>query len=309
MQETVILAGGSGFLGQFLTRLLVSKGYSVVILTRTPRSGKMVRSIEWDGRTQGSWIRSISGAKAVVNLTALGANCLHYERNRRELLSFQLDSIRVLGEAIRLAEYPPKAFVQATSLAIYGDTGERVNDEYAPFSTGLLADACQRWEELVHEIELPGTRRIILRAGCLLGPGSGTFAPLVRLTRSYLGGSIGEGNQYISWIHVDDLSEMFRWSIERPDVQGLYNATSPNPVTNRELMHELRAVLGRPWFPSIPVFAVKLGAKLVMQTEPSLVLTGRRCIPRRFLQQGFQFRQADLAQALREVLSGVSVSS
>jgi uncharacterized protein (TIGR01777 family) len=309
MQETVILAGGSGFLGQFLTRLLVNKGYLVVILTRTPRSRKVVRSIEWDGRTRGSWIRSISGAKAVVNLTALGVNCLHYEKNRRELLSSQLDSIRVLGEAIRSAEDPPKAFVQASSLAIYGDTGERVNDEYAPFSTGLLAEACQRWEELVHEIELPSTRRTILRAGWVLGPGGGAFGPLVRLTRSYLGGSIGEGNQYISWIHADDLIEMFCWSIERPDVQGLYNATSPNPVTNGEFMHELRTALRRPWFPPIPVFAVKLGAKLVMRTEPGLVLTGRRCVPRRFLQQGFQFQQADLALALRDVLSGVSVSS
>jgi uncharacterized protein len=302
MQETVILADGSGFLAQDLTRFLVGKGYSVVILARTKARGNSVRSIEWDGRTRGSWMRHLSGAKAVVNLTGKSVNCLHNERNRREILNSRLDSVRILSEAIRSAERPPQAFIQATSLEIYGDSAERINDEYAPAGSGFLAEVCQRWEELMHEIELPGSRRIILRMGLALGPGSSALASLVQLAKSYLGGSIGSGNQYISWIHVDDLNEMFRWSIERPDVQGIYSATSPNPVTNREFMRELRLVVSRPWSPPIPAFAVKLGAKFITRTEPSLALTGRRCIPRRFLQQGFEFRQPELAQALRDVL-------
>ena len=303
MQETVVLAGGSGFLGQNLTRFLVKEGYTVVILTRAAERLSAVRSVEWDGRTRGGWMRFVSGAKAVVNLTGRSVNCLHNGKNRREILNSRLDSVRILGEAIRSAERPPKAFIQATSLAIYGDSAERVNDEYAPPGSGFSAEVCQRWEELIHEIELPNTRRIILRIGFVLGPGGGVLAPLVQLTKSYLGGSIGNGNQYISWIHVADLNEMFRWSIERPDVQGIYNATSPNPVTNREFMRELRLVLDRPWSPPTPVFAVKLGAKFIMRTEPSLALTGQRCIPRRFLQQGFEFRQPDLAPALRDVLA------
>lgn len=303
MQETVILAGGSGFLGQNLTRFLVQKGYSVVILTRVPQSGGTVRSVEWDGRTRGSWMRFVSGAKAVVNLTGRSVNCLHNERNRREILNSRLDSVRILGEAIRSAERPPTAFIQATSLAIYGDSEEGINDEYAPPGNGFSVEVCQRWEELIHEIELPSARRIILRTGFVLGRGGGGLTPLVKLTKSYLGGSIGNGKQYISWIHVDDLNEMFRWSIERPYVQGIYNAASPNPVTNREFMRELREVLNRPWSPPIPVFAVKLGAKLTMRTEPSLALTGQRCLPRRFLQQEFEFRQPELAPALREILT------
>jgi uncharacterized protein (TIGR01777 family) len=302
MQETVILAGGSGFLGQNLARFLVHEGYSVVVLTRTPQLGNAVRSIEWDGRTRGSWMRFISGAKAVVNLAGRSVNCLYDGKNRREILNSRLDSVRILGEAIRVAEQPPKAFIQATSLAIYGDSAERINDEYAPPGSDFSAEVCQRWEEVIHEIELSSTRRIILRLGLVLGRGGGVLAPLVRLTRFYLGGSIGNGRQYISWIHVDDLSEMIRWSIERPDVQGIYNATGPSPVINREFMRELRKVLNRPWSPATPVFVVKVGTKFVMRTESSLALTGRRCIPRRFLQQGFEFQQPDLAQALRDIL-------
>jgi uncharacterized protein len=229
-------------------------------------------------------------------------NCLYDGKNRREILNSRLDSVRILGEAIRVAEQPPKAFIQATSLAIYGDSAERINDEYAPPGSDFSAEVCQRWEEVIHEIELSSTRRIILRLGLVLGRGGGVLAPLVRLTRFYLGGSIGNGRQYISWIHVDDLSEMIRWSIERPDVQGIYNATGPSPVTNREFMRELRKVLNRPWSPPTPVFVVKVGAKFIMRTESSLALNGRRCIPKRFLQQGFEFQQPDLAQALRDIL-------
>ncbi len=302
MQETVILAGGNGFLGQNLARFLIHEGYSVVILSRTPQSGKAVRSIEWDGKTLGSWMRFVSGAKAVVNLAGRSVNCLHNEKNRREILYSRLDSVRVLGEAIRSVERPPRAFIQATSLAIYGNSGERINDEYAPAGGDFSVEVCQLWEELVHELDLSNTRRIIMRIGFVLGRGGGALTPLVQLAKSYLGGTIGSGKQYISWIHVDDWNEMIRWSIERSDVQGLYNATSPNPVTNRQFMRELRIALGRPWSPPTPAFAVKIGANLFMRTEPSLALTGRRCIPRRFLQQGFHFRYPDLAPALRDVL-------
>jgi uncharacterized protein (TIGR01777 family) len=194
-------------------------------------------------------------------------------------------------------------FIQATSLAIYGDSGERINDEYAPSGSGFSVEVCQRWEELIHEIELPAIRRIVLRIGFVLGPGGGALAPLVKLTKSYLGGAFGNGKQYISWIHMDDLNEMFRWSIERPYVQGIYNATSPNPVTNSEFMRELRTALNRPWSPPTPELVVQLGAKLIMRTEPSLALAGRRCIPRRFLRQGFEFRQPDLGQTLRDILA------
>ena len=303
MQETVILAGEGGFLSQNLTRFLIREGYSVIVLTRIPQRSNAVRWIEWNGKAHGSWMRFVNGAKAVVNLTGRSINCLYKEKNRREILNSRLDSARALSEAIRFAQPPPKAFIQAPSLAIYGDSAERINDEYAPPGSGFAAEVCQHWEELIHEMELPSTRRVILRIGLVLGRGSDNLKPLVQLTKSYLGGSMGNGKQYISWIHVNDLSEMFRWSIERPYVQGVYNATSPNPVTNREFMRELRTAIGRPWSPQIPAFAVKLGAKLVLRTEPSLALSGQRCLPQRFQQQGFEFRDPDLVQAFRDVLA------
>src|ERR1700704_1216389 len=123
MQEPVILAGEGGFLSQNLTRFLIREGYFVIVLTRIPQPGNAVRWIEWNGKTHGGWMRFVNGAKAVVNLTERSINCLYNEKNRREILNSRLDSARVLGEAIRVAEPAPRAFIQATSLAIYGDSG------------------------------------------------------------------------------------------------------------------------------------------------------------------------------------------
>lgn len=125
---------------------------------------------------------------------------------------------------------------------------------------------------------------------------------LAGLTRWFLGGAAGRGNQYISWIHIDDLCRLFLWAIEREDVQGVYNATSPEPVTNTQFMRELRRILHRPWVPPTPVLLVHLGC-FFMRTEPVLALTGRRGIPTRLLEQGFEFQHPTLAESLRDLLA------
>src|SRR5439155_3245536 len=301
MSGRVILAGGSGFLGQSLAATLRGKGSEVVILGRAPSDASSgARHVQWDGRTIGAWAGLLEGAHTVVNLTGRSVNCRHTRQNRQEIIESRVNSVRVLGEAIAQCSQPAKVFVQASSLAIYGDPGDRWCDEDAAYGRGFLEDVCMRWERALGEIHVPGMRKVVLRIGIALASDRGALPVLARLTRWFLGGTVGHGRQYISWIHIADLNRMFMEAIERNDLAGVFNATGPNPATNAEFMRELRRALHRPWSPPVPAWATRIGARL-MGTEASLALTGRRCRPKRFLESGFRFEFPDLRRALADL--------
>ena len=300
--KTIVLAGGSGFLGRSLAPFLSARGYRVLVLSRSPQAyGAEAESLQWDGRSPGSWCDALDGASAVINLTGRSVNCRYTAKNRREILDSRLNSVRVLGEAIARSRRPPAVLVQASSLAIYGDAGEEVCDEQAAPGSGFGAEVCLQWEAAVNSLNLPHTRTTVLRIGFALGRDGGALQTLAGLTNWFLGGSTGRGNQYVSWIHIADLNDMFKAAIEDNAMKGAYNATGPEPVTNREFMRQLRSVVGRPWSPPVPSLAVKVGAFL-MRTEASLALTGRRSVPARFLEHGFRFQFPELRPALADLL-------
>ena len=303
MSGRVVLAGGSGFLGQAIARALLRKEYEVVVLSRgaANESGR-VRQLHWDGETLGPWVEEINGAKAIINLTGRSVNCRHTPEHRREIMDSRINSVRVLGEAVARVSQPPEVWIQSSSLAIYGDPGDRWCDEDAPHADGFSEEVCKRWEGEFEKIASPGMRKVVMRIGIVLDPEKGALPVLGRLTRLFLGGRVSHGQQYVSWIHVADLTRLFVEAIERPSLSGVFNVTAPNPVTNAELMRELRHTLHRPWSPPVPAWATRIGA-FVMQTEPSLALTGRRCRPRRFLENGFQFAFPDLRGALADLYS------
>jgi uncharacterized protein (TIGR01777 family) len=301
MKPRVVIAGGSGFLGQALAKALLGKGYEVVILSRGGhREGAEIRQLHWDGKTLADWSQAIDGAKAVVNLTGRSVNCRHTPENRCEIMESRVNSVHVLDEAIARSNRPPEVFVQASSLAIYGDPGDRWCDEDAPHATGFSEEVCERWEGEFEKVRAPGMRKVIMRIGIVLDRDQGALPVLARLTRFFLGGRVGNGKQYVSWIHIADLTRMFLEAIERPDLSGVFNVTGPNPATNAEFMRELRHALHRPWSPPVPAWATHIGA-FFMRTEPSLALTGRRCRPKRFLENGFQFEFPDLRGALDDL--------
>jgi uncharacterized protein (TIGR01777 family) len=300
--KQVVLAGGSGFLGRALKDELVEKGYDVIVLTRSPaKYTKNVRYVQWDGRTLGEWADFINGAQAVINLTGKSVNCRYTPANRREIVDSRVDSVTVISQAILKCPRPPKVFVQAASLAIYGDAGLHICDEKAPVGAGFSAETCSLWEETFTSFNFPSTRKVLLRIGFALGPHGGALKTLAKVTKFYLGGSVGSGLQYISWLHLQDLNHMFLWSIERDDIEGVFNAAGPNPVTNSEFMRQLRRTLNRPWSPPVPAWAVGIGARL-MGTEAELALSGRRCVPKRFLEMDFKFKYPNLEGALRDLL-------
>ncbi|MFF2445832.1 TIGR01777 family oxidoreductase [Neobacillus sp. NPDC058068] len=302
MDKKIILAAGTGFLGNSLARFLVNKGYQVTILTRgnSKVEGEM-KYVQWDGIHLGEWAKEIDGCFALVNFTGKSVNCIYTKANREEIISSRLDSVKVLREAINECTTPPHVFVQAGSLAIFGDT-TAVCDETAPHGTGFSVEVCQQWEEEFFKESLPATRQVLLRIGFALGRDGGALEPLTKLAKLNLGGTVGSGKQYISWLHIDDLNEMFLQAIENDTYEGVYNATGPNPVTNKEFMAALRKVLNKGWTPPAPTPLVWLGAYLFMKTEPSLALTGRNCLPKKLQHHGFTFKYHNLETALKDLI-------
>jgi hypothetical protein len=300
-EKRIVLAGGSGFLGRALAQKLLVKNYEVVVLTRSPRKREDgVKEIVWNGKTLGDWVQYLDGAYAVVNLTGRSVNCRHTPENVREINESRINSVNAVATAIHSVAHPPRAWVQAGSLAFYGDLEDQWCVENTPSGQGEAAETCRLWENAFKTVPLASTRRALLRIGLVLARDGGALSVLGKLTKWFLGGAAGSGRQYVSWIHLADMNQILLESIERDDVVGVFNATGPNPVTNAKFMSELRRALHRPWCPPAPVWAVRLGSWW-MQTEPSLALTGRRCAPKRFLQTGFKFQFPELRDALQDI--------
>ena len=219
--KRIILAGGSGFVGSALVPALRAKGYEPIVL------GRGETDLQWDGKHVGEWANALEGAQAVVNLTGKNINCRHTKENRREITSSRVDSVRALGEAIARCAAPPEVFVQASGVGYYGDTGDRVADEDSPAGNDFPAEVCQLWEGAFDALDLPATRKIVLRLGVVLGRDGGALPMLEKLTRWFLGGAVGNGKQFISWIHVADIVPMFEAAIKEPELSGIFNATFP----------------------------------------------------------------------------------
>jgi hypothetical protein len=205
-----------------------------------------------------------------------------------------------LATAFGHIKQPPRVWVQAGATGFYGDAKDIVCDEDSPAGNDDLAGICVQWERAFNSALVPKTCRVLLRMGIVLGRDGGALSVLGKLTRWFLGGAAGSGRQYISWIHRADLNRMFIEVIEHVDLAGTFNVTAPNPVTNAEFMRELRRALHRPWSPPAPGWAVRFGS-ILMQTDPSLALAGCRCVPKRLLENGFQFQFPELRAALKDI--------
>jgi uncharacterized protein (TIGR01777 family) len=305
MKQRVVIAGGSGFIGQHLSERLIAAGYDVVILSRSAKPAGAVRSVQWDGKTLRPWAAEIDGASAVINLAGKSINCRHTNNNRREILRSRVDSVRLLGEAIGRAQTPPPVFVQTSAVGIYGDAGSQICAESSRHGIDYVAEVCDKWEAAFEAIDAPALRKVTLRLGVVLGRDGGFLRVMTRLTRCYLGGAAGDGRQFITWVHTKDLCGMFLAAIEYPEVTGIYNACAPDPVMNQDFMSAMRAALHRPWSPPIPAFAVRLGSWLI-GTEGKLALVSQRVLPEHFLMQDFPFQFPTLMPALKDLLNSPS---
>ena len=298
--KRIIIAGGSGFIGSALAKEFSRRGYAVVVLTRSPRERTDgAQEVFWDSRS-GKWMEHFEGAEAVINLTGKNVNCPHTPENVRRIISSRVDSVNAVAAAIASTNVRPRVWVQASAIGFYGDTQDRLADESAPNGQDTLAQICREWEAAAAAAKTPDTRQVTLRIGFVLGREGGALPVLTKLVKFFLGGAVGTGKQFISWIHLADLVQMFVVAVEDENLSGTFNAVAPNAVTNTEFMRELRRALHRPWSPPAPEFAVKLGARL-MGSEPSLALVSQRCEPKRFREAGFEFQYSNLSSALENL--------
>ena len=296
--KRIILAGGSGFLGNALAQQFVQRGGEVIVLTRRPsvrRDG--VKEVAWDARSLGNWEQFVDGADAVINLAGRSINCVFTPENRRLIVESRVNATHAIAEAIQRAAMPPRVLIQASAIGFYGDTGDLACDETSPAGSGFLAEACRAWEAALDTTALPATRCVVLRFGVVLGRDSGALKPLARLTKLCLGGAAGNGRQFMSWVHLEDVKAVVAAALANENWRGTFNVTAPNPVTNAEFMHELRWVFDRPWAPPAPALAVRLLAPL-LGADASLALEGQRVLPQRLLETGFQFQFPELRSAL-----------
>ena len=294
----VVLAGGSGALGRRIAGDLAQHGHEVTILTRSPRDSLPYRQLAWDGRTVGAWAPELRQA-ALINLAGELVDRRPTARNIELLTQSRVDPTRALAEAAQT--HPPSVWLQASTLAIYGDAGATLLDESAPPAHGppQMAGVARAWEAAA-EGAIAG-RQVILRTGIVLDRNTPALERLVSLARWGLGGRVGSGRQWVSWVHVADFLAVIRHCLNDPEMSGPLHVCSPAPVPNAELMSALRTVLRRPWAPPTPTPLVVVGA-LVLRTDPALALTGRRAVPARLIRAGFRFGFPELLPALRDLL-------
>ncbi len=302
----IVIPGGTGYLGRALADRLVARGDDVVLLTRgPPRSTDGWRAVTWDATTVGDWVEEVDGADAIVHLSGRRVDTRASRRNIDELISSRVQPVRAVGDAVRACTSPPPTWVQSSSLAIFGEGGDDVIDEtITPSGVGPreMVTVCLAWEGAFRQATSSVDRTVLLRMGIGLGGrGDPATTKLAKIVRMGLGGKVGSGRQWVSWVGLDDLLTVMLRAIDNPDMRGTYHVTSPNPVTNAEMMATYRSLLGRHLGLPTPAPIAKLGAP-ILGSSASLALTGRHCIPTRLLEENFQFTQPDFEPTARHAL-------
>jgi uncharacterized protein (TIGR01777 family) len=304
----IIIAGGSGMIGRAMTSSLVDDGNEVIILSRRPRIvmnlPNGVKVLEWDGISDNGWGKEMENTDVVIhlageNLSGAGLLPLRWtEERKNRLLQSRVNTGKILSKAIEMAERRPTIFIQASGIGFYGTERGCIFSEDSMPGNDYLANLSQLWEASSKSVDAIGVRRVIIRTGVVLSSQGGALRPLVFPYKLYIGGPIGDGNQVLSWIHIDDEVNAIRFLISNHQASGVYNLTSPNPVTNNEFGKTISKVLRKPHYLPIPGFLMRLALGEVAD----MVLEGQTVLPRILLESGFIYKYPTLDDALQNLL-------
>jgi uncharacterized protein (TIGR01777 family) len=310
----VFVTGGTGLVGGRLVEHLLARGDQPVVLSRRPEVARQ----RWDGRGEivagdpsqgGDWLKALGGCDAVVNLAGENLFARRWSAAFKEQLrSSRVESTthiaRALSERPRRADGSPKVWVSGSAIGIYGPHGDETLDESAPAGDDFLARLCVDWENATQPAADAGARVVRLRTGIVFDGAGGPLMLMLLPFRLFVGGPVGSGRQYMSWIHNQDMSELILFALDNRAASGPMNATAPNPVSNRDFGHVAGRVLRRPSLLPTPAFAMRLG----VGEAANVMTTGQRVVPRRALELGYAFRFPELEPALRDLLGRPAVS-
>jgi uncharacterized protein len=299
----VLISGGSGLIGRRLVAKLVEGGYDVVVLSRRPQTTNPpsgVRYLTWDARTaDGDWVKELSGAQGIINLAGASIGSRPWTRRRMaELISSRLSATAALVQALERtpAERRPPVFVSASGIDYYGDRGDEAITEESHAGDSFLARLSEKWETAAQKAEPLGVRVVRIRTAMVFSRDALAFRLLTLPFRLFVGGPLGNGRQWFTWIHLEDIVGLYQLALEDPRVTGPVNAVAPDLRREREVAKEIGRVLHRPALIPVPSFALKL----LLGKMAQLLLHGRRAEPKKALDYGYRFRLGGLHEALEE---------
>lgn len=300
--KKIILAGGTGFLGQAIIDRFSKLGAEIIVFTRgSNHKVGNTNYIHWDGKTVGEWTKQLEGADVLINLTGKSVDCRYNEKNKAEIISSRVNATKILGEAINKTNNPPKVWLNSASATIYRYAEDKPMDEFTgEIGTGFSVEVCKIWEKTFTEISNPKTRKIIMRISMVMGKGGGVLPVMTKLVKAGLGGKMGNGKQFISWIHEEDFLNAMEFLIQNEQASGAYNFAAPGPIPNKEFMalmrKQLNVKIGLPamkWMLEIGAFFIR--------TETELILKSRRVVPTRLLKEGFVFKYPTVEETLKDL--------
>ncbi len=308
----IIVSGGTGFIGHSIIRALLEDGHDVILLSRsshlkspgdffdTNKEGSL-KVMEWDGKSLGLWSDYMENTHAVINLTGEPIAAKKWTAAQKEkIASSRLESTKILVQAIAQAKKKPFVLINASAIGYYGDTDDAIVMESQPRGEGFLPETCGKWESQASEAESLGVRVVFLRLGLVLGKGGGVLKKMIPPFNFFLGGPLGTGYQWLSWVHIDDVIGIILLALKHLELSGPVNVTAPNPVNMNQFCYALGRALGRPsWLP-VPSWVLKLG----LGEMSEMLLTGQRVIPQRLQAEGYVFKHSDIEEALASIIKG-----
>ncbi|MGK7906606.1 MAG: TIGR01777 family oxidoreductase [Synechococcus sp.] len=300
----IAISGGTGFVGRRLAELLLEAGHTVKILTRNPakapmQAGSNLELAAYDPFEADSWVSALAGCQGVVNLAGEPLTESRWSASQKDLiLTSRTRTTSSMVKAIEQMEVKPEVVVSASAVGYYGPHGDEPLDESAPPADDFLGGVCKEWEAAARPLTDLGVRLVQVRIGIVLGPDGGALGKMLGPFQMFVGGPIGSGKQWLSWVHRDDLAGLIVYALTTPSVSGVLNGTAPEPVTMTTFSDTLGKVLARPsWLPVPPI-----ALEIILGEAAQVVLTGQRVLPKRTLDQGYQFKYPDLKAALKQIL-------
>lgn len=297
--KKIVIVAGTGFLGQVLAKHFQKLNYQIVILTRGQSKTKdNIQYVQWNRNQLDGWENNLEGIDILINLAGKSVDCRYNKKNKAEILASRVESTQILNQAVLQCQNPPKHWLNASTATIYRHSEDLQMDEYTgEIGNDFSMNVAKSWELAFFETETPNTKKTALRTSIVLGKNGGAFLPLKNLTLMGFGGKQGKGNQFVSWIHEADFAKAVAFVIEK-ELTGIINIVAPEPIRNIDFMKTLRNVLGIRVGTPLSKKLLEFGAKII-GTETELVLKSRNVIPKRLLENGFQFRFGVLENAFK----------